>query len=130
MIPTRRMNRHPSLSNDVAILAGNNFAMQHAPRAVMAVTYPRRNDEGRLPVTANGLPDRHIRRWRTFIMRLGTDGDAVLDIVEHVLRNHVLSHQLTLYSVRAVAHDPVGHILADAQREDQIRRRHFIDIEQ
>ena len=46
---------------------------------------------------------------------LWADGNAVLDVVEHVLRHDVLGHQLTLHFVGAIAHDSVGHILSDAQ---------------
>ena len=121
----------PSPSNNAVILAGNDFAMQYRDtRPGLAEQRRRRKHKGRLPVTANGLPNRSVRYERTFMTRLGTDRDAVLDIVEDVLRNHILGHQLTLHAVRAITHDPVGHILADTQRQNQIGRRRFVDIQQ
>jgi hypothetical protein len=81
-------------------------------------------------VTANGLPNRSVRYERTVMTRLGTDGDAILDIVEDVLWDHILCHQLTLHAIRAITHDPLGHILADPQCENQVGGGHLINIHQ
>lgn len=52
--------------------------------------------------------------------RLWTDGNTILDVVEHVLRHHVLGYELALYPIGTVAHNTFGHILGDTQRENQI----------
>ncbi len=62
--------------------------------------------------------------------QLRTDGNTILDVVKHVFRHHVLCDEFALHLVGSIAHNALGHILRNAQGEDEVCGWRLIDIQQ